>query len=354
MSLIPKPDVTIRWAEGGNQLEPASEVQELGFVVEKPPYEVVNWLHNKHDTAIAYLYQEGFPDWDIETEYSNTSYVKYDDVVYKSNLQNTGKQPDVNPDTWEVAFANQQDFLDLYQDLQDTKNVAGYAGNLVYKDSPVMTGKAVGTSFSSNSGIGTNDGYQFNAHGRDGLFHNGVNPVVLNDGTTVASFSGNINTPSAKDVVTFDLLQKYLEIYKVGDIYITTTQGNPSTTLGYGTWVRYGEGRVIVGFSETSSHPDWTKVLNNTFGGYTHTLTVSELASHKHSVAPFDKFTSRAADSGKETQGSGDYDRRNDEYSTGAMGTVDWQTATEKAAGGNQPHNNVQPSIVTFVWRRVS
>ena len=339
MALIQKPNVAIRWAEGGNQLEPASEVQELGFVVEKPPYEVVNWLHNKHDTAVAYLYQEGFADWDIDTEYSNTSYVKYDGVVYRAKIQNIGKQPDTNPDNWEVAFANYQDYLDLYQDLQDTKNVAGHADNLVYKDTPVMTGKAIGTSFSANSGIGTNDGYQFNSHSRDGLFHNGKNPVVLNDGTTVASFSGNINTPSAKDVVTFDMLQKYIEIYKVGDLYLTTEQGDPRVRLGYGSWARYAEGRALVGFSSnvTSSVPDWVKVVNNIQGSYTHTQTIEEMPRHRHyqgikdtGVGRVEGYTGNAPD--------------RDNFS------LDWT----EYEGGGKPFNIVQPSIVVFVWRRVS
>lgn len=340
MALIPKPSVNIRWAEGGNQLEPASEVQELGFVVEKPPYEIVNWLHNKHDTAVAYLYQEGFPDWDVETEYSNTSYVKYNDVIYKAKLQNTGKQPDVETDSWEVAFASYQDYLDLYQDLQDTKNVAGHADNLVYKDSPVMTGKAVGTSFSSNSGIGTNDGYQFNNHSRDGLFHNGTNPVVLNDGTTVASFSGNINTPAAKDVVTFDMLQKYLELYKVGDLYLTSEVGNPSTRLGYGSWVRYAEGRALVGYSSnvTTSVPDWVKVAGNTFGSYEHKLTISEMPKHNHRQ-------NGSTDGGSATGYQIDYNNSPQTQATNVF---------SEDSGGDQPHNNVQPSIVIYVWRRIS
>ena len=136
MALIPKPDINIKWAEGGNTLEPSSEVQELGFVVEKPPYEVVNWLHNKHDTALAYLYQEGFSDLDIETEYSNTSYVKYDGYIYKANLQNFGKQPDLNPETWGIAFANYQDLQTLQTDLNNTKTQAGHGENLVYKSAP--------------------------------------------------------------------------------------------------------------------------------------------------------------------------------------------------------------------------
>lgn len=337
MALIPKPDVTIRWAEGGNQLEPSSEVQELGFVVEKPPYEVVNWLHNKHDTAVAYLYQEGFADWDIETEYSNTSYVKYDGVIYKANLQNIGKQPDTNPDNWKVAFANYQDYLDLYQDLQDTKNVAGHADNLVYKDTPVMTGKAVGTSFSANSGIGTNDGYQFNNHSRDGLFHNGTNPVVMNDGTTVASFSGNINTPAAKDVVTFDMLQKYLELYKVGDLYFTTDSINPSVKLGYGTWTKYAEGKAIVGSSNQTSDPNWTKIAGTVEGVYSNTVTF-----------PYSDWEREA------------YEIRTSKQGALVVGTGRTElqevleSLTQAIKDRTQTISNVQPSIVVNIWRRVS
>lgn len=332
MALIPKPDVTIRWAEGGNTLEPASEVQELGFVVEKPPYEVVNWLHNKHDTALAYLYQEGFPEWDIETEYSNTSYVKYADTVYKSLLQNTGKQPDTNPETWEVAFANYQDFSDLYQDLQDTKNITGHGGNLVYKDAPVMTDKAVGTAYSANIGLGTDDGYQFNEHLRDGLFHNGENPVVLNDGATVASFSGNIDTPSDKDVVTFDMLRKFTQ-KKIGELHLTTSNVDPSVELGYGTWIRYAEGKALVGFSSdvSSNTPDWVKEVGRTFGSYTHQLTVDEMPAHSHRIPLGSSGSSAAADNG----------------------TNSGSRFTSDATGGDQPHNNVQPSIVVYIWCRV-
>lgn len=346
MALIPKPETTVRWAEGGNQLEPASEVQELGFVVEKPPYEVVNWLHNKHDTAIAYLFQEGFADWDIEREYSNTSYVEYAGTIYQSKLQNIGKQPDINPDNWEVAFANYQDYLDLYQDLQNTKNVAGHADNLVYKDTPVMTDKAVGTSFSANSGIGTNDGFQFNGNSRDGLFHNGSNPVVLNDGATVASFSGNTTTPSDKDVVTFDMLKKYLELYKVGDLYITTNSANPSTTLGYGTWQKYGKGRALVGHSDdvTTNTPDWVKLVGTEYGTYEHKLTVEEMPSHEHKVGQLGYRYSFPE--------SYDVVGNSDGISTdGIIDQLAYRGTTQ--TGGGQSHNNVQPSIVVFIWRRV-
>ena len=52
--------------------------------------------------------------------------------------------------------------------------------------------------------------------------------------------------------------------------------------------------------------------------------------------------------------GSGDFGNQNAEYGTGGMSEVDWQNATEKALGGDQPHNIVQPSVIVFIWIRTS
>lgn len=342
VGIVNKPDINYGiWASNGDVAVPSSEKVEIGHIVEKPKKEIVNWIENRQDKFMAYINQVGIAEWDSKTTYkANVSFVNRSGTVYKAKSQNIDKDPTLNQDIWGIAWSTYEDYLSVVSDLEKIKEQEGYLGLYVSKSNPIMEAPSQGVA------------YGFTDDSDTGLVKDsGGNPSIQKDGVVIASFD---HLEEDNSVVRFSDLRKYLEFYKVGDIYITTTQGNPFSILGYGTWVRYGEGRVIVGFSETSSHPDWTKVLNNTFGGYTHTLTVSELASHRHSVSPFDKFTSRASDSGKETQGSGDYNRREDEYSTGAMGTVDWQTATEKATGENQPHNNVQPSIVTFVWMRTS
>ena len=77
------------------------------------------------------------------------------------------------------------------------------------------------------------------------------------------------------------------------------------------------------------------------------------MPEHTYGESPYDKFGSRASVSGKETQGSGDYRNTADEYGTGRMWDQDWVAATEKPRGGSQPHNNIQPSIITRVWERI-
>ena len=43
-------------------------------------------------------------------------------------------------------------------------------------------------------------------------------------------------------------------IYPVGSIYINGSTGaNPSSLLGFGTWSRYAQGRVLVGLNESDS-----------------------------------------------------------------------------------------------------
>lgn len=49
------------------------------------------------------------------------------------------------------------------------------------------------------------------------------------------------------------------EIYPIGSLYINTANNtNPNTLFGFGTWVRFGEGRVLV--SEKSTDSDFTPI----------------------------------------------------------------------------------------------
>ena len=50
----------------------------------------------------------------------------------------------------------------------------------------------------------------------------------------------------------------------------------PATLMGFGTWTRYGEGRVLV--SQTSSDSQFD-TLGETGGSKTHTLSIAELCS---------------------------------------------------------------------------
>lgn len=152
-------------------------------------------------------------------------------------------------------------------------------------------------------------------------------------------------------------IEPLLEPIAVGEGFFTVNEYQSASEVaaakGYGTWQRFAEGKTLVGYSSSTSSMDEYRIMGNTFGANTHTLVTAETPSHNHSTYPYNKFGSRASDSNKETQGGGDYEKQPEEYGTGDMTTANWTLATEKSIGGNQPHNNIQPSIVVAYWLRV-
>ena len=124
-------------------------------------------------------------------------------------------------------------------------------------------------------------------------------------------------------------------VYPVGSIYINAAvTTNPGTLLGFGTWVAFGAGRVIVGYNASDSDFD---ALQETGGAKTHTLSVSEIPSHTHTSA---------------LRGNGEDELQN--IPSASDNTDPSLTMTTAATGGGGSHNNVQPYIVAYMWRRTA
>ena len=131
-----------------------------------------------------------------------------------------------------------------------------------------------------------------------------------------------------------------IESIKVGDVYVTTLDhanaAAVATHHGYGSWERFAEGRTLVGFSTKESDPADYKTMGSEFGANTHKLTIDEIPSHTHSV----NFRTRGIG------GSGL--PATDSQSSSAANMV------TESAGGDQPHNNIQPSKVVAHWLRTA
>lgn len=113
-----------------------------------------------------------------------------------------------------------------------------------------------------------------------------------------------------------------------------TTPDKVAEYFGYGVWARYGDGRVTVGV-------DGDKYKAGATGGEEeHTLTIDELAQHEHVFNRPNWYTS-------DTNGSANI------IGTDTGRTKVYTGKTEKAGGG-QPHNNMQPYVVVYRWRRVA
>ena len=141
----------------------------------------------------------------------------------------------------------------------------------------------------------------------------------------------------------------FLKSYPVGSIYISTSSTNPGSTYG-GTWVEYGKGKTLVGVD--SSDTDFNTV-EKIGGEKTHTLTIDEMPSHSHSFKDGShtffwgqtKTSNVYLASANATAGN--------TPNNNAMTSQGIWNATD-SAGGSQAHNNLQPYITVYMWKRTA
>mgnify|MGYP000323053418 CR=1 FL=1 len=323
--IINKPDMNYGiWAENGNVEIPSSEKVELGWIAEKPLNEQMNWVQNRQDAMLQYINQHGIVEWDNVTEYPINAFVAREGVVYKALSQNVDKDPTLNTSIWTVAFAD----FSIVDTITKIRNEDGYVSHYVRKSAPVLNAVAKGVGY---SGDDTDKGVKFD--GNDNLY-------VTNGENKRYDFNGTYTNDN--DVIRKSDLQAILESYtryKVDDLYITLSPNNPATKLGYGTWVLYGKGKALVGLSEDSDNaPTWTKFVNSQFGSYEHQLTEDEMPRHNHSYGSY----------GGMNDNKGNV-MPNEPWEEGGKGS-----GVTLTSGGDKPHNNVQPSVVVAIWRRVA
>ena len=335
MAVINKPDMNYGiWAENGNVEIPSSEKVELGWIAEKPLNEQMNWVQNRQDAMLQYINQHGIVEWDNVTEYPINAFVAREGVVYKALSQNVDKDPTLNTAIWTVAFA---DFSQVDR-INKVINDDGYVEHYVRKSAPVLNAVARGV------------GYVGQDLSKGVFFDSNNNTYVRNGNNAQYNFNGTYTQDN--DVIRKSDLQAILEDYtryKVGDLYVTTNQDNPNLILGYGTWERFGEGRALVGMSDVNNTavPDWTKYVHSKYGSYEQTLTANQIPAHRHQYD--DIYYSNyggtvPVPNNKGSSGQTDGDNAGD--------TVSRMTGENSTA--NEGHNNVQPSIVVAIWRRVA
>jgi hypothetical protein len=119
--------------------------------------------------------------------------------------------------------------------------------------------------------------------------------------------------------------------YKVGDILLSTSGTNPSGQFPGTTWSAWGSGRVPLGMGSNGT-TNYTSV-ESTGGEEKHKLTVAEMPSHTHPV-PINWSHAGNAGSDRATP-------------SGPNTVFDTQ-----ASGGDGAHNNMQPYITCFMWKR--
>ena len=126
-------------------------------------------------------------------------------------------------------------------------------------------------------------------------------------------------------------------IYPVGSIYMSATNTNPGSTLG-GTWVAWGSGKVPVGIDSTDTD---FNTIGKTGGAKKVTLTKNELPKEIGQALLYDSNAP-----GQSSSMDALTTQWTNKYRSGLYNVVNEQ-------GGNA-HNNLQPYIVCYMFKRTA
>lgn len=360
MVAIVKPDFENIWASEGGVAPPTLDQILSGWKQNQfPPSEISNFLQKRVDSAIAYLYQNGLPDWDKKIEYQKASLVKYEGKHYISKTVNINKVPRAESPDWTIAFDEYGGSNDLRAELAKIMGVDGYVPFYVKKSDPIMTAKAKAPSFEADVSI--TNGFSFKGY-KSGMYSLGGDLLFVSGGVT----NGRIkNTPPTLEMnddtlVTTALLNKVIEQIKkdtqipIGWSVITTNKKPPSEKdqLGYGTWKLDVQGRALVGATDSTAinAPEWTMDADSQHGEYEHTVTIAELPRHRMSFPADDQliqsFDLERNNDLKKIYGYDAHSSQQSKYPSG------W--AFTNHVGEGKPMNVVQPSQVKFIWTRIA
>jgi len=149
--------------------------------------------------------------------------------------------------------------------------------------------------------------------------------VTANAGTNTTQVATTSFVGTALTAATINAL-----VYPVGSIYFNAAVAtNPNTLLGFGTWAAYGGGRVMVGVHSSGTFDG----LNETGGAETHTLSVNEIPAHTHT------YTKHTGNSNLSIHDI-------------AHTVTNHASANTGSTGGGAAHNNIQPYITVYMWKR--
>lgn len=141
-------------------------------------------------------------------------------------------------------------------------------------------------------------------------------------------------------IITNDALLEHEKAKNpVGTLLFNVSGTNPSEYLGFGTWELWGSGRVPVGVDTSQTE---FNTVEKTGGEKTHKLTVQELASHSHGFQGGSALFIQK-DQGIKGLGPGS-------FWVEGVGSI----PNTSNAGGDQPHNNLQPYITCYIWKRTA
>lgn len=171
--------------------------------------------------------------------------------------------------------------------------------------------------------------------------------------TGTSTLTGNVTAPtqsssdnSTKVATTAFVTTALAILYPIGSIYSSTVSTNPNTLFGFGTWVAYGAGRVLIGNGGGFTAGATGGSADAIVVSHTHTATVTD-PGHVHSVASDNNNNN----GGNSRQRGGDNTNQGNFNSASAVTGITVANSTTGSSGTNA---NLQPYVVVYMWNRTA
>lgn len=171
--------------------------------------------------------------------------------------------------------------------------------------------------------------------------------VGLNNVDNTADIDKPVSTATTtaiNNAINAAILQGKKDLYPIGSIYFNATSNtNPGTLLGFGTWVAWGAGRVPVGFDSTQTEFD---TAEETGGSKTHSHPLSGSGYSKMSPVGNTQRVARIDTPAWTTNHRQDISSAANESVSQPYGV---------ALGGNTDSaSTLQPYITVYMWKRTA
>jgi len=236
--------------------------------------------------------------------------------------------------------------------LTATRNIIApaSASKIYIINNSTTGGQSIQIKYATGSGIVIPSGQTVSVYG------DGTNFYASQTNVTNATNATNSTTKAVGDnttaIATTAFVQTAIQtLYPVGSIYTSTVSTNPNTLFGFGTWVSFGAGRVMIG-------QDGSSFIAGATGGSADAVVVN----HTHSA------TSTVTDPGHSHAGLHTPVSANNPgpyvgwYGCSSVVDVNTSSAvtgitvatTNTSTGVSATNANLQPYIVVYMWNRTA
>jgi len=185
-------------------------------------------------------------------------------------------------------------------------------------------------------------------------------------GTPVAP-TASAGTSTTQIATTAFVTSAIAAAYPVGAIYTSTVVTSPATLFGFGTWVRFGQGRVLLSADDSTYTAGATGGSANAIVvSHTHTFSATtgnnnSSLTHNHNILGSNGYH-YVADGGQNNGGnaSNPFSLGNADYGTYVGNNNQDLTHTHNLSGTTDTTGssatgaNLQPYIVVYMWNRTA